>query len=168
MTKNKILLLLTALVSVCGTGYAQVLTGKSHDDFANAVAIQALAVSAKRGGRFENAETAQVVWEGTILAIDVLALSSRRRSAEHLAGLVTFKLDGAVAQAYTCAVLRKRMTMLPLLRQLEKSTSETPCIQHAKLNDIPAETLCASSADVSRWVQSLIAPIKAGKQCGAN
>ena len=161
----RVFVVLALTLAVPTVSLAQSPSRKNHDEFASATTIQALAVSAKHGGRFDDSMVGETLWNAATLGIDALALSPSQRSARYLADLVSFKLDGAISEAYTCAVLHKGAPMVPLLLQL-KSGSETPCRKYAKSTDSGPDAVCAASADLKRHVDSLVASIKGKKQCG--
>jgi len=107
----------------------------------------------------ENALSASL--EMTVILLD---RSSSAASAKALAYMNLLKVDGAVAEDHTCAVLRKGKSILPYLEQAKAARTNGRCIMQ-EVNVKPDQVFCADPEDALRRIESHIRAIHSGKTC---
>lgn len=99
--------------------------------------------------------------EMTIILLD---RSTSAASARALAYMNLLKVDGAVAEDQTCAVLRKGKSIISYLEQAKATRTQGRCVMQ-EVNIKSDQVFCADPEYALRRIENQISTIRSGETC---
>jgi len=101
------------------------------------------------------------------LALIILENSRLSNSNNLLAKASALRLDGALSEEYTCAILRRGKSILSAMKQLRATLKDASlsCEKDARRLHVDPPLVCAEPSIVARRVDALITALGKGRRC---
>ena len=109
--------------------------------------------------------------------LGVALIGARHTSASRLAliNLLSYRLDGSVAEDHTCYVLNTGSTILPQLRNANADSLSARCVaelhkltrgRQSSFEGLNETAVCSDATTIKRKIADLTDAVKSGKKCG--
>ena len=115
--------------------------------------------------KFQNHEAFQIVVEYPSLVVNYLASRKTPNSQVALVSLTMFRLDGALAEDHTCAVLSLHLSAKPAIARVQGQDLRKICLALAAKLGLSDVALCAAEGVTKQRLATLYKGAASGKDC---